>query len=104
MHGSLEQIHAISYNTLKIYTRFTLYTIGDECDFNSTLPNIHLKNTLQWVYSLLFLAYKHYTVITYCTYIWKLKAKKHRLQNNMEDTRKGPIIFKPDKKMQPLPA
>ena len=37
-------------------------------------------------------------------YIWKLKEKKHRLQNNMEDTRKGPIIFKPDKKMQPLPA
>ena len=34
----------------------------------------------------------------------EIKRKKHRLQNNMEDTRKGPIIFKLDKKMQPLPA
>ena len=33
----------------------------------------------------------------------EVKRKKHGLQNNMEDTRKGPIVFKLDKKMQPLP-
>ena len=39
-------------------------------------------------------------------YDWAFPSVFHvsSIQNNMEDTRKGPIIFKPDKKMQPLRA
>ena len=61
-----------------------------------------------YIYVYIYISIFHEQDTTECNRVkqiyMEIKRKKHRLQNNMEDTRKGPIIFKPDKKMQPLPA